>query len=159
MLTVEYVCSLFEYIDGDLYWRVNRGPSKAGDKAGSKNNTGYLHVSIDSKLYKNHRIIWLMHNGSSPKFVDHIDGDPLNNKIENLRGATQSQNMMNLKTPRTNTSGIKGVSWYKPRRKWRVSVTVNGKQKSFGCFDDIELAELVAIEARNKYHGEFARHN
>lgn len=159
MLTKEYVCSIFEYKDGDIYWSVNKGSIKSGSKAGSSNDQGYLHVSINSKLYKNHRIIWLMHNGTIPKFIDHIDGNRLNNRIENLRSATHSQNMRNLKKPKTNTSGIKGVSWYKNKNKWRVSVTIYGKQKCFGYFEDIELAELVAEEARNKHHGEFARHN
>ena len=58
----------------------------------------------------------------------------------------------------SNTSGVKGVSWRRKSKKWTVRVTVDGEYKSFGSYDDLELAELVAIEARNKYHKEFANH-
>ncbi len=62
------------------------------------------------------------------------------------------------KTPKTNKSGVKNVSWYKSLNKWVVSMRVKNTAKTIGYFDDLELAELVAIEARNKYRGEFANH-
>jgi hypothetical protein len=61
--------------------------------------------------------------------------------------------------PTNNTSGIKGVCWHKSTNRWYVQLQVNKKMKYLGIYEDIELAELVAIEARAKYHGEFARNN
>ena len=99
-----------------------------------------------------------MFNGYLPKFIDHIDCNPSNNKIENLREATFSQNQHNTKKRITNTSGVKNVHWYKPLKKWMVYIMINKKRKHLGYFNNIELAELVAQEARNKYHGKYARH-
>lgn len=89
--------------------------------------------------------------------VDHIDCDGLNCRRRNLRPATKTNNARNVRAPRTNTSGIKGVSWYKSSSKWVASICVDGKKKTLGYFQDIELAAFVYEEAAHKYHGEFAR--
>jgi hypothetical protein len=90
--------------------------------------------------------------------VDHIDGNPSNNRIENLRGATNAQNLQNAKIHQNNTSGIKNVHFDKQKNRWNVQLRIDKKIKHFGLYKDLELAELVATEARNKYHGDFARH-
>jgi len=153
-LTREYLHELFEYKDGELFWVKN------GKKAGTLDtqNNRYQ-VQINRKFYKLHRIIFMMFHGYMPKEIDHIDGNPSNNKVNNLRQATSSQNNYNQKMPKTNTSGIKGVSWDKNRNKWNVQVISEKKVVFQKKFDNIELAEFVAIEARNKYHGKFARHS
>jgi len=154
------VKDVFEYRDGELYWKVNNSNRiKVGDKAGSINSTGYLITSIDSKHYLNHRIIFLWHYGYLPQYIDHKDCNPLNNRIENLREATYLQNNCNAKPRADNTSGVKGVSWNKGSKKWQVRVSVNGKQKYFGRYYDINVAKFIAETMRNKYHGEFARHD
>jgi hypothetical protein len=158
ILTQELVQSLFEYKDGELYWKVNKGSAKIGDKTGSLHHSGYLCIQINSKTYLAHRVIFLYHHGFLPQYIDHIDGNKSNNKIENLREATIQQNGFNTKLYKTSTSGIKGVDWSKKAKKWQVRVQINNKRKYFGIYENIELAELVAIEARNKYHGNFARH-
>ena len=158
ILTQELVQSLFEYKDGKLYWKVNKGRVKIGDKTGSLHHSGYLFIQINSKTYLAHRVIFLYHHGFLPQYIDHIDGNKSNNKIENLREATRHQNSFNTKLYKTNTSGIKGVNWSKSAKKWEVRVQINNKRKCFGIYENNELAELVAIEARNKYHGNFARH-
>ena len=158
-LTQDYLKELFEYFNGDIYWKLSRSNViKVGKKAGYLNPNMYLSTSIDGKLYLNHRLIFLMHHGYLPKYIDHIDGNPSNNKIENLREVTNSQNCQNSKKRINNLSGTKGVHWHKKNKKWRVQIKVNGKIKSCGLYVDLELAELVASEARNKYHGEYARH-
>ena len=159
IITQDYVKQLFEYRDGELYWKVK--PSKKvliGAKVGNLNQSGYFHLQLNKKTYKTHRIIFLMHYGYLPNCLDHIDGNPLNNKFENLRPATVNQNAYNSKLIKNNTSGVKNVSWYKLTNKWHVRVKINGKEKSFGYFKDLELADLVAQEARDKYHGKFANH-
>lgn len=79
--------------------------------------------------------------------VDHINGDSLDNRSENLRAVTQKDNNKNRKLTTKNNSGVCGVSWNKDNNKWRVRIGLKGKQKHFGFFNDIELAELVAQEA------------
>ena len=161
IITKELLDELFEYKDGSLYWKVtlsNRG--KIGNKAGSERTDGYLRLGINGKEYAIHRLVFFMHNGYLPKIIDHIDNNYLNNKIENLREATQSQNLQNSKLSKNNTSGIKNVSWDKEKNKWLVSIKIknNGKSQYIGYYANIELAELIAIEAREKYHGTFANH-
>lgn len=86
------------YQDGDLYWKIRMGKrGKPGTRAGTIDPFGYLLVQTGGKRYRSHRIIWALHYGSisSTQQIDHIDGNRLNNKIENLRlcnGAENSQN-------------------------------------------------------------------
>ena len=157
-LTQEQAKNLFNYKDGELYWKNNVGAVKAGSKAGSINMHKYISVVCNKERYQAHRIIYLMHYGYTPEFVDHIDGNRSNNFIENLRPATKSQNSCNQKINTKNTSGYKNVYWHKSYKKWRVSLVVKNKKIHVGTFLDLELAGLVASMAREKYHGEFARH-
>jgi len=99
-----------------------------------------------------------MQHGYLPKVVDHINGNTQDNRIENLRAATYTENQRNSRINKNSSSGVKNVVWHKQRQKWSVRILVNKKTKSFGLYDDIELADLVAQEARNKYFGSFARH-
>lgn len=159
MITKDYLHQLFEYKDGNLYWKLNPANNvKAGDSAGSFCNRGYKFVGIDKKVYRIHRLIYLMFYGYLPKIIDHKDGNKGNNKIENLREANIFENQQNRIIQKNNKSRIKNVDWHKLTAKWRVSIQVNKKRKFIGSFKDLELADLVATEARNKYHKEFARH-
>ena len=142
---------IFNYKDGYLY--------KKNKKAGSKKIIPYDKTLVLGTRYYIHRLIFLYHYGFFPEFVDHIDGNPINNRIENLRKANSSQNMRNQKTPKDNTSGVKNVCWHKQSKKWCVQLRLNNKKFHVGVFQDLELAELVAIEARNKYYGEWANHS
>jgi len=159
-LTKDYLHEIFEYKDGSLYYKIQTSPnSKIGKKVGSLTNRGYLSTTIKSKFYLIHRVIFFMFYGYLPKNLDHIDGNRLNNKIENLRPATFGQNAQNAKIRKDNKFNVKGVYWFKELKKWKVDIGINGKRKYIGVFEDLELAELVAQEARDKYHGKFARHN
>jgi hypothetical protein len=158
-MTLNDLLENFELIDNNFYWKKPRSGIAVGQKAGCLDNTGYIRIRFNQKKYLLHRLLYLYHHGFMPKYVDHIDGNPLNNDIKNLRKVTFSQNRQNLKKQKNNTSGYKNVVWSISQKKWRVTLWANGKFMSFGGYDDIELAGLVAQEARNKYHGEFARHD
>jgi hypothetical protein len=158
MITKEFLQNTFEYKNNCLYWKNCKRNGWNGKKAGSIHLDGYVYIQLEKIKYKEHRLVFLLFNDFLPKFIDHINGNKSDNRIENLREANHSENMMNTKIRITNKTGIKGVNWHKASNKWTVQLMVNQKKKYFGIYDDIELAELVAIEARNKYHGEFARH-
>jgi hypothetical protein len=159
ILTQEYLQSIFTYKDGNFYWRHSPAHNiKAGSIAGHIQTNGYIAIKINRKVYKAHRLIFLMFHGWMPAQVDHKDTNPSNNRIENLRSVTLSENSYNAKKRADNKSGVKGVYWHKEGKKWSVQVTVNKERKFFGLFDNLELADLVAQEARNMYHGPYARH-
>lgn len=157
IITQEYLQTIFEYKDGELYWNVKRSGIQKGDMAGCIDTKGYKRIRLNGKKLLNHRIIFLMHKGFLPKILDHINYNKLDNKIENLRPATRSQNGFN-KLLKSNTSGFKNVYWHNQGKKWHVRLQIQSKCYSFGLYDDIYLAGLVAEEARNKYHKEFSRH-
>ena len=141
----EILHQLFKYEDGNLIRK------KTNSIAGSKDSKGYLITSVNGKRQKNHRIIFLMFYGYLPRIVDHIDRNPSNNKIKNLRDASRSLNCLNSKVNKNNNCGIKNVDFLKSKNKWRVLMQIQKKKYFFGYFADIELASLVAEEAKDKY--------
>jgi len=150
---------LFEYRNGILFWKVSPNKKiRIGLIAGYLGKYGYVNVGFNRSSYRAHRIIFLMHYGYLPKYLDHINGNRSDNRIENLRKCNASENSRNAKLFKTNTSGVKGLWFDKLNNKWKVELRLNSVKLSFGRYSDFELAELVAIEARNKYHGEFANH-
>lgn len=150
----------FEYRNGDLYWKINVNKSlkRMGKKAGCKSTGKYGIVSLDNNSYSIHKVIFCMHNGWMPEVVDHINLVRDDNRIENLRAATHVTNNYNKSVQKNNKIGVKNVCWHKSNKKWIVQITQNKKRVFKAYFKDLELAELVATEARNKYHGEFANH-
>lgn len=159
MITQALVKELFEYKDGELFWKEGGRPKvRQGDRAGFVTTRGYRKVSINSKRYYIHRLVFLMFHGYFPKFVDHINGNSGDNRIENLREATNAQNMHNAKLSKTNTSGVKGVSWHKDAKKWRVRLSLNGKRINLGLYNTLEQAATVSKTARQNYHKEFTNH-
>jgi hypothetical protein len=159
MITQELAHQLFEYRDGALYWKIraSRGVY-AGDKVGFVHPTGYRRFMYKRKGYAAHRIIWLMHHGNLPDQIDHKDLNKLNNNIENLRAVNNAQNQQNVKLRKDNTTSAKNVFWNKMVKKWAVIVVADKKRRNIGYFKDLELADLVATMAREKYHGAFANH-
>lgn len=113
---------------------------------------GHLVVGIKYTRYYIHRLIWKIENGSDPLGeMDHIDGCPANNKIENLRVVTRSENNKNMKIPSHNKSGTIGVCWNKSRNKWRSQIQVNGKSIHLGHFKDKNAAIATRQKAEKAY--------
>lgn len=157
MITQEIVRKLFNYDPetGILTWKIRPANRvQIGDVVGSNIGKGYLQTKINGKKYYNHRIVYLHYHGYLPKFIDHKKG--LSNKILNLRDCTSSQNNQNRKLGSRNASGIKGVYWNKPAKKWMAQLNIGGKNQCLGLFKNLPDAESSVKAARKKHHGEFA---
>ena len=116
------------YANGVLYWeRPKSNRIRKGDVAGTEHGNGYLKVRLGDKVYYAHRLVYYMHHGWMPEQIDHINGNRSDNRIDNLRAATKSQNALNSRMPKNNTSGVKNVSWCKSTsadiaaRRWHSS--------------------------------------
>lgn len=120
-----------------------------------------VEVGFRCRRYMAHRIIWEMHNGPIPEgmMIDHADGNPFNNRLENLRLATPRQNTVNSRKRSTNKSGYPGVSWSKSNGRWCASIRVHGKKKHLGLFDDPREAHKAYERASIAANGDFHRAN
>jgi len=149
----------FYYKDGKLLNRRTRSSrALVGEESGWVDAHGYRNVCLLKRYYKVHRLIFLLHYGYLPVEVDHKDNDRLNNKPENLRDASSHNNSCNSSTPKTNTSGYKGVSWDKSRGKWQVKIQQHGITKHFGRYRLKYKAIEACRKAREELHGEFCNH-
>lgn len=173
MITYDYVAECLNYISavGRFVWKVrprnhfssDRGckgfnTRLAGNTAGHHRKDNYVHIIIDNKAYKAHRLAWLLFHGAWPDGqIDHIDGDSSNNRIDNLRTATCSQNMCNKGRYSNNTSGCKGVSFVPSTKKWRARLQKEHKRRLVGEFNTFEEAAAACNTARTILHGEYAR--
>ena len=159
MITQEELKRLFSYDPetGDFTRLVRTCNSvKVGDIPLSLSETGYRIVRINNKLYKQHRLVFLYMEGDIPSFVDHINGDKLDNRWSNLRPATIMSNACNVGKKSSNTSGYKGVYWDKRRQKWCSKINVESRNKHIGYFTTKEEAYRAYCKAAHKYHGDFA---
>lgn len=139
----------FKIIDGRLL-KID-----SGVEVGSLNNAGYLETSIkiDNTMVRSyiHRIIFLMENNYLPEQVDHIDRNRSNNKIENLREASASQNCFNIGLQVNNNSGVTGVYFDNERCKWIATLKKNRKKVLFKRFDTMKEAILARRNAEKEY--------
>jgi hypothetical protein len=99
------------------------------------------------------------HNQWPEGEIDHVNGNPSDNRLENLRIANRFENMKNIKKPVTNKSGLKGVSWHEKGNKWQAHIRCDGKNHYLGLFQTAELAHEAYKKASNRLHGIFARHD
>lgn len=159
-LTQDLIKELFLYKNGCLFWKVKKANNvKLFEQVGSASKTDrYLRVMLNKKSYKVHRLVYFLHYGYMPKYIDHINGDTFDNRIANLRDATVEQNNQNAKIRKDSTSGIKGVFIHKLTGKWAAACQSNKKRKHLGLFDTIAEAEKAVKSYREQLHGEFARH-
>ena len=160
MVNKELLQDIFSYDNGNLYWKTIKSKKvKAGQKAGSVDRYGYMRTQVLNKTCQIHRLVWIFHYGNIEDnyTIDHIDRNTLNNKIENLRIATRSQNSQNTGKKPNNTSGYKNVYWSKEKQKWLVSCISQGKKRCGGSYAFIDDAVKAAILLRKKFHQEFAQ--
>ena len=131
---------------------------KVGSVLGSLHNCGYLFATVNREFFYLHRLAWIYMHGKHPiDMIDHINGDKTDNRIKNLRQASNSQNQQNSTTNKRNTSGVKGVSWYARDSKWYAYIQVKNKTLNLGTYFKIEDAISARHSAEVKYFGEFRR--
>lgn len=162
VVTQEFIKDRFNYEDGKLFWKktfTNR--VKSGMIAGTRNQLGYIQINISINKKKHiflaHRLIYLYHYGFMPKEIDHINLDKSDNRIENLREATRSQNIVNNKPRKDNVSGHRGIYFCKRSNKWIGRIWFNNKKiwaKSFLTLNDaiFERKKQMSI-----YYKDFVR--
>lgn len=121
------------------------------------NAAGYRVGGLDGRNWLAHRIIWAMSVGSDPEIeIDHINGVPDDNRVENLRLARRVDNARNVRVGARNTSGFKGVSWNRSCMKWSAHIRAGGKSKYLGLFESAEDAHAAYVLAASRFYGEFA---
>jgi hypothetical protein len=160
-LDIEYLNETFNYnpLTGDITWKKKGNRRLVGARAGSKGKLGYICIGIHGTIFKAHRVAFTMFYSRNPiGVIDHINSDPSDNRISNLREATLKNNAANCKTSINNTSGIKGVHYSTRYRKWVVQVQRDKKRCWIGCYKTKEEAQKARIAAAQAEYGEFAKH-
>lgn len=156
-ITQDRLKQLFSYdpLTGIFKRIVTRRRGAAGAEPGFIKN-GRRQIRVDGRAYLVHRLAWLYMHGSFPSLlIDHINGDPMDNRIANLREVTPSGNQQNLRRPnKNNTSGFLGVSYIRRDRKFLAQIKVDGSRKSkrLGYFETAEEASSAYLRAKKELH-------
>lgn len=129
---------------GILWWKKNFSKCKRGQRFGFVDLRGYRRGSFLGKGTTEHRLVYLFFKGEVPEIVDHINCNPLDNRIENLRAATKTQNSLNTKKGPQGKNPFKGVHYSIPHKKWKAVYSINNRQKHLGLF----LCPVEAIAKR-----------
>lgn len=166
MITQEYLKSALDYDPetGTFVWKHREGMQPvwnvryARKKAGHADKDNYWIVGIDNTQYKAHRLAWLYMTGEWPSEIDHIDLDQSNNVFANLREVTSAQNKYNQGRSRTNTTGLKGVTYNKNARKWLAQISINDVNKYLGIYNCPAAAYFAYCIEAHKNRGEYARY-
>lgn len=141
---------IYEPDTGLMFWRKN------GKVAGTLHVHGYINITIKGRPLKAHRLAWLYVHGSIPPEIDHINGIRHDNRLENLRACTRSQNNYNASIRNDNKTGVKGVHWSNRHDRWVARLGVNGKMVSLGQHKHLFEACCAVFSARNRLHGGYA---
>jgi hypothetical protein len=138
---------------GDFYWLVKSSRADVGQKAGWLNDNGYRLISVDGKKYRAHHLAWYFTHGVFPADqLDHINGVRDDNRIKNLREATDAQNRQNMAKRSDNKSGHIGVYWAAWANKWRAEIAVGGIKRKLGYFATIDDAITAYLSAKAQMH-------
>lgn len=157
------VQALFVYEAGVLKWKTREDCPKhwngkfAGKAAGSPNSLGYFKIKQNGKFYRRSRIVWVFHHGSIPEGmqIDHINRNPSDDRIENLRLATGSENCRNMQS-RGSQLGFRGVAKAPHWARYQARISANGVLHHLGMFDTKEQAAAAYKNAADSLHGEFS---
>jgi hypothetical protein len=150
----------YERETGVFRWREDRQNGLKGQQAGKVMRDGYIRITVDYRSYAAHRLAWLYMTGEWPADdVDHRDRCRSNNRWDNLRAATHTQNQHNASLRRDNTSGFKGVHFHKQSGKWFAQIRFRGVKHYLGIHATPEDAARAYNKAANDLHREFASTN
>ena len=160
MLTQQQLKEYLEYRDGHLWWiKKSARCIKIDQQFGSYHDKGYRQGWFKGKMYKEHRLIWLIVYGRLPdKDLDHINGVKDDNRIGNLREATKSENLYNKKGI-GGSSKYKGVSFNKQLQKYVAYASLNKKRYHLGTFECEIAAAKAYDEFANRNFGNYKRIN
>ncbi len=155
---------IYDETIGRLVYKIPPSPNlrhKKGKPAGSKHQEGGYQVCYKRNVYLHCRLVWVYVYGIDPAEleIDHINGNRADDRIQNLRLATRAEQQWNVGKTQRNTSGYKGVSFYKRLNKWRADIRVEGKQKNLGYFATAKEANTAYQEAAKKLHKQFKNDN
>jgi hypothetical protein len=149
---------IYEPDTGLLRWRVRvhqRGP--VGSVAGTLTKNGYTRLMYKQSSYLAHCVIWAIQTGSWPEQqIDHRNRVRTDNRWDNLRAATRSQNARNCRISGHNTSGVKGVHFVRSEGKWQASARIGGKVHYFGQHKTLEEAATARRNGVQGIYGDFA---
>lgn len=155
-LTVERAKELLNYdpLTGIFTWRIGRRGASKDAPAGCKRKDGYVTMEVDGERHYCHRLAWVISYGAWPiEQIDHINGDPSDNRLSNLREASNTLNSQNQRRPRpSNKVGYLGVSWHKCCESFRATIAVQGKQHHLGLFATAADAHQAYIKAKRRLH-------
>lgn len=161
MITAERLREVLRYdhAAGRFFSIAGTWRTPPGSMVGVPSTGGYRAVYVPGAgQFTEHRLVWLYVYGHfPPDDIDHINGDRTDNRINNLRLATRSQNNMNARKRTVNKSGFKGVSWHSGAHKWRATIMLDRHQTHLGFYDAPELAHAAYVAAAQKHFGDFAR--
>lgn len=146
----------YDAFTGVFTWRISRGRVRAGAVAGRQHNAGYHEIRIDGTLYGAHILAFAYITGRWPKRIDHRDGVKSNNRFDNLRRASNSQNGANRSATRRNKIGFKCVT-RRPSGRYAARIGVNRKTLYLGTYYTPEAAHEAYTIAAQKHYGEYAR--
>jgi len=144
---------VYDYTSGIIWRKINASNVKAGTRADKPRKDKYSTIRFNKKKVSAARVAWTMFTGKNPNGeIDHIDGNPSNNKIENLRDVTKSQNAMNKKQ----SWGVSRCTDCKVER-YAARIKVNGKDINLGRYDTEAEAREAYLAGLEEYHGEYRR--
>ncbi len=172
-MTKKYLHERLTYCpdSGNLYWKERPRSDFKTERAHKRNTTiyagkiagyiwainkngyprKYVKIGLNGKLLSAHRLIWLMVHNESPKEVDHINSNGIDNSLSNLRGGDKSLNQKNARLRVDNISGYSGIYWKKANKKWCCQIMSKGKHIYLGLFSNLDDAIRVKKEASVKY--------
>jgi len=141
----------YDPITGEFTKLITTGNSKKGRSSGSVGTDGYLILCFDSKRYSAHRVAWLMYYGHEPKqFIDHINGNRLDNRISNLRDVSSRENSRNNK--KTRLGKLHNVHYSKSRKRWVASIYFQDKDVTIGRYNTEEEAHKNVLLFEEKHN-------
>ena len=149
----------YDPIQGEFRWQRRTAQTvKKDDVAGSIDSKGYRVIRLHGRYYKAHRLAWYLTFGRWPRDqIDHINGIRDDNRLVNLREASNKENKRNSRLQKNNTTGLKGVYPVRHGNKWKAQIMVDGMSFFLGCFLSREEAHAAYCEAAKQHYGEFAR--